>query len=82
MSEKEIKYVVLKVSDIVNAGAGTAVKDVCSMINRKRKAKGKGPIEDNRYILCNQDEPYAEKVWQTILEGERTKETERQERGK
>jgi hypothetical protein len=27
----------------------------------------------HRYIICNQDEPYAEKVWQTILEGEKNK---------
>jgi len=27
----------------------------------------------NRYIVCNQDEPYAEEVWQLILEGERKK---------
>jgi len=28
---------------------------------------------DNKYIVCNQDEPYAEAVWQIILEGERKK---------
>ena len=27
----------------------------------------------NKYIVCNQDEPYAELVWQTILQGERIK---------
>lgn len=28
---------------------------------------------DHKYIVCNQDEPYAEQVWQVILEGERKK---------
>jgi len=28
---------------------------------------------DNKYIVCNQDEPYAELVWQTILSGEDAK---------
>ena len=27
----------------------------------------------NEYIVCNQDEPYAEKVWQAILSGEDAK---------
>ena len=36
-----------------------------------RKAKGKKPY--NKYIICNQDEPYAEEVWQTILKGEKKK---------
>lgn len=28
---------------------------------------------DQKYIVCNQDEPYAEKVWNAILEGEDAK---------
>ena len=28
----------------------------------------------NKYIVCNQDEPYAEKVWRVILQGEDDKE--------
>ena len=27
----------------------------------------------NKYIICNQDEPYADKVWEIILEGEDAK---------
>ena len=37
----------------------------------ERKIQGKG---ENRYIVCNQDEPYAAKVWEVILEGESRKE--------
>lgn len=36
-----------------------------------RISTGRKPY--NKYIICNQDEPYAEKVWQTILEGEKNK---------
>lgn len=28
---------------------------------------------NNKYIVCNQDEPYAEEVWQAILSGENQK---------
>ena len=37
-----------------------------------RKSKGKNT--HNNYIICNQDEPYAEQVWQLILDGEKQKE--------
>ncbi len=75
MIKKEEKFFVLKQEDIQAAGVQSRIEDVCRFINETRKRQGKKPLEDNRYILCNQDEPYAEKVWQTILEGERAKET-------
>lgn len=34
----------------------------------------------NKYIVCNQDEPYAELVWQTILLGEDAKDNDTKER--
>ena len=36
-----------------------------------RVSKGKKPW--NNYIIVNQDEPYAEKVWEIILTGETAK---------
>ena len=33
----------------------------------------RGVDTDSKYIVCNQDEPYAEDVWQTILKGEDAK---------
>jgi len=33
-------------------------------------------IKNKKYIVCNQDEPYAERVWQIILEGEKQKLTD------
>lgn len=37
---------------------------------------------ENSYIICNQDEPYAENVWNTILEGERDKVREEEQKKK
>lgn len=36
-----------------------------------RKEKGKKPR--NEYVIVNQDEPYIEDIWKTILEGEDVK---------
>jgi transcription elongation factor Elf1 len=38
-----------------------------------RKSDGQPPLSSNKYIVCNQDEPYADEVWDIILEGERKK---------
>ena len=35
-------------------------------------------IPDNKYYVCNQDEPYAQDVIQTILKGEECKEAKEQ----
>ena len=40
-------------------------------IGDMREANGKP--RSNKYVVCNQDEPYAELVWQVILMGERAK---------
>jgi len=37
----------------------------------------RGVDNDSKYIVCNQDEPYAELIWQIILMGEDSKELER-----
>ena len=36
-----------------------------------RQSTGRKPY--NKYIICNQDEPYAEEVWKVILAGEDAK---------
>ena len=40
-----------------------------------RKSIGKNAY--NGYIICNQDEPYAGKVWDIILKGENQKKREK-----
>lgn len=63
-------YVVLKVDDVKKylgrEGFATLVILNESIVNG-RESDGK---KQNEYIVCNQDEPYAEKVWQAILDGE------------
>jgi hypothetical protein len=44
---------------------------ICYDYEAYRESLGKNATND--YIIVNQDEPYAEKIWQIILEGERLK---------
>ena len=74
------KYLVLKKSELIillSQENRTFLNIIVSMLNKKKKnlirlklCKGK---LNNKYIVCNQDEPYAKKVWQNILEGETNK---------
>ena len=68
------KYLVLKWSDldrlaITNRGMVGAIIEKVSKI---REAEGRDT--DPRYYVCNQDEPYAQQVIDTILAGEDAKE--------
>ena len=47
-----------------------AISKVEELINRERSKQDKPPIGANKYYVCNQDEPYADKVIQIILNGE------------
>jgi hypothetical protein len=49
----------------------TALAKIMWTIERGRDADGKTPF--NKYLVCNQDEPYADKVLQAILAGEDAK---------
>jgi hypothetical protein len=75
-AEKEEKFLVFKSKDIVtlrleNADFRHALETVIRYYNGFREKQGKNTR--NKYIVCNQDEPYAEDVWQTILDGETIK---------
>ena len=74
MAEKETsKYMVLKRDDIdtfLSVYDRVILERLVGRINECRESEGKSK---NDYILCNQDEPYAEKVWQAILDGEDNK---------
>jgi len=65
--KKENKYLVLKLEDI-EEGLWEPAKETfwnyINMINVQRRKKGK---KDNSYIVVNEDEPYAQKVWDLIL---------------
>lgn len=52
-----------------------AIQEVVEGIKDMRKKLCKTP--DNKYIVCNQDEPYADDVWDVILKGEDEKQVEK-----
>lgn len=68
--KKHGMYLVLKWDDIneLSDCQRNHLRLIIMGIKRKRP-------HDNKYIVCNQDEPYAEKVWQEILKGEDNKST-------
>ncbi len=66
--EKEIKYFVLKLDDIHNkltSEEENTLYKLADKIGRARVIEGK-PYS-NRYIVVNEEEPYAKKVWDMIL---------------
>jgi len=66
--EREIKYLVLKWDDIdkyLSPQAKNSLLAICQEIDDKRLEEGKTP---NSYVVVNEDEPYAETVWQLIKE--------------
>lgn len=74
MAEKEDKYFVLKLDDLAEytTPEDRLMLDIIAIkIAGQRKRDKREPY--NRYIICNQDEPYADAVWQAILTGEDSK---------
>lgn len=72
--KKEEKYLVLKLEDIkkyLSEWEAQGLTTAIDVIDGGRVGDGK--VGSPSYIICNRDEPYAEKVWQMILEGERAK---------
>ena len=62
------KYLVLKQADInkyLSIEQRNALEYVVRFIANQRKADG---LKHNTYVVVNEDEPYAEKVWQLIEE--------------
>jgi len=72
MAEKQDKYVVLKLQDLeelceLDTDVAKELENVCRKYNAYRALNGKLSA---KYIVCNQDEPYADDVWNAILNGE------------
>lgn len=71
--ERKRKYLVLKTDDIdsyLNTSEQCALLNICHIIGHGRELDGK---KDNSYVVVNEDEPYAEKVWALIEKGEEGK---------
>jgi len=65
--KEEDKFIVIKTKDIeyikkYHPSKYTLFKSILKYIDNK-----------NGYIVCNQDEPYADELWELILDGERRK---------
>jgi len=76
IAEKEHKYFVLKLDDLrdlceLERVVAHELEHVISRYTAYRNFCKKDP--DPKYIVCNQDEPYAEEVWKVILDGEDVK---------
>jgi hypothetical protein len=73
MAEYEVKFCVIKTSDALKyltKSELTKLGVLFAKIDAGRKADGKSI---NNYYVCNTDEPYAQKIIQTILDGEDAK---------
>ena len=71
--ERLNKYLVLKLDDIrqfLSPQAKLSLEAICEEIGNKRKEAGK---KENIYVVVNEDETYAELVWQLIKSGEEKK---------
>jgi len=65
--KKENKYLVLKIKDIENflsLKEKDQLNQICYKIENERLAQKK---KTNKYIVVNEDEPYAQKVWDLIF---------------
>lgn len=78
-AKKENKYMVIKLEDLeeyfsqFTFGLFTTDEESKHIGTLTWDEVIKAVKNDNKYIVCNQDEPYAEEVWQTILKGEDAK---------
>lgn len=73
-------HLVLKMEDIrkyLDVQQLKALDLMIRDIEEGRKKEGKNPL--NTYYICNTDEPYAEEVENTILQGEQAKVQEEEE---
>lgn len=82
-AKKEEKYLVIKLEDLENyfsqftKGTFTTEDEQNYMDSLTWNEVTYALQHDNKYIVCNQDEPYADLIWHIILMGEDSKELER-----
>jgi len=78
-SKKEEKYLVIKLKDLENyfsqftKGTFTTEDEQNNIDCLTWNEVLREVQNENKYIVCNQDEPYAELIWQIILMGEDAK---------
>lgn len=77
MAEKQYdKYFIVKWSTLVKYLSPHELEQFDILLGRmrQRQQSTENKPRSNKYIICNQDEPYAEDIWQAILAGEAAKE--------
>ncbi len=74
MAVKEDKFIVFPKKDLVGISATqvAVLNEIDQLVQMNRIKRGASQFP--KFITCNQDEPYADKVWQIILDGETEKE--------
>lgn len=79
MAEKKLNIyrIIIPEKDFKNSSETDqdTLMDILRRIDGNRVGAGKNTLSSNKYIVCNLDEPYSEKVWQKILKGEDEKKT-------
>jgi len=70
---KEIKFFVLSAKDIGKYLSSDDMLELARISHKIDDGRKKDGKKNNHYITCNEDEPYADKVWQIILNGEKEK---------
>jgi hypothetical protein len=73
MVKREDKFYVFKKDDLdsvlqKNPLLQEYFQSMCTLVRLHRIALNKRPV--NCYVVCNQDESYADAVWKIILDGE------------
>jgi len=82
MAEKQDKFIVISRKDIIAYCTWPEAVELSTLLKKiqKRRLEDNKPI--NKYIVCNQDEPYAKKIWQIILKGEEANEKKNKDKVK
>lgn len=81
--KKENKFLVIKLEDIDNyfsqftKGMFATPNEYETIHNIPFLTVVNELKNNNKYIVCNQDEPYAELIWQIILLGEKAKQSDK-----
>lgn len=76
MAERKVKFVVFKIEDLQKYFASRPeqrfhFQRITEGIAKQRETEGKNKY--NKYVVCNEDEPYSIHIWKIILQGEDNK---------